>query len=139
MRTRTLVIAAAMGAALIAPAPARANHSMIVQSATDKPVTLRGTVTQLVWTNPHSWIFIDVKDAEGGVANWRVSRDVGPCHGVRGPVRRVVPANESDFDLRLRSQGSRWNSWSSPDAIASRFYANDDLAVTLGFRHWLGL
>ena len=33
-------------------------------------VTLRGTVTEFVWRNPHVVVFWDVKDANGKVANW---------------------------------------------------------------------
>jgi hypothetical protein len=72
MHAKTLFIAAAVGAALVTATPVRAHHSMIVQFALDKPVTLHGVVTGIMWTNPHSWIWVDVKDEEGGVANWRV-------------------------------------------------------------------
>ena len=35
-----------------------------------KEVTLKGTVTELSWRNPHVSIFMDVKDAEGKVVHW---------------------------------------------------------------------
>ena len=39
-------------------------------STPTKPVKLTGAVTQLDWTNPHAWIYVDVKDDAGKVANW---------------------------------------------------------------------
>ena len=37
---------------------------------TNKPLTFSGTVTQLVWTNPHCQILFDAKDEEGNVEHW---------------------------------------------------------------------
>lgn len=37
-----------------------------------KRVTLKGTVARFVWANPHSQIFLDVKDDKGNVVNWAV-------------------------------------------------------------------
>jgi hypothetical protein len=37
---------------------------------TDKTMTLKGTITSFVWTNPHSQIYFDVKDAKGQVTHW---------------------------------------------------------------------
>lgn len=34
------------------------------------PVTLKGTVTQYVWANPHCQIYVDAKDDKGKVVNW---------------------------------------------------------------------
>jgi hypothetical protein len=36
------------------------------------PITIKGTVTEFAWTNPHVQIYLDVKDAKGGVAHWSV-------------------------------------------------------------------
>ena len=48
-----------------------AHHSFAAEFDADKPVTLTGTVTKVEWTNPHVWIYLNVKDAKTGqVANW---------------------------------------------------------------------
>ncbi len=47
-----------------------AHHSFAAEFDATKPVTLKGTVTTMKWINPHSWLYIDVKDAEGKVTNW---------------------------------------------------------------------
>jgi hypothetical protein len=35
-----------------------------------KEVTLKGTVTEFDWANPHAQIYFDVKDAKGNVVHW---------------------------------------------------------------------
>jgi uncharacterized protein DUF6152 len=36
------------------------------------PVTLKGTVTEFYWSNPHCQVFLDVKDDGGRVVNWTI-------------------------------------------------------------------
>ena len=38
----------------------------------NKPIKVQGSVTKWELTNPHSWIHIDVKDAEGKVVTWMI-------------------------------------------------------------------
>jgi hypothetical protein len=65
-------IAMALGALLIAAVPARAHHAFAAEFDEKKPIKLQGQVTKMEWINPHSWIHIDVKDADGKVASWMV-------------------------------------------------------------------
>ena len=39
---------------------------------TDRQISLTGTVSNFEWTNPHVFIYLDVKDENGAVAQWRV-------------------------------------------------------------------
>jgi hypothetical protein len=58
------------GLALLAPAAALAHHSFAAEYDVKKPVTLKGTVTNVEWTNPHARFYLDVKDESGKVSNW---------------------------------------------------------------------
>lgn len=61
-----------VGAALVAPAAMFAHHSFAAEYDVKKPVTLKGTVTKVEWTNPHARFYIDVKDESGNVTNWNL-------------------------------------------------------------------
>jgi hypothetical protein len=56
---------------LLGSLPALAHHSFGAEYDGTKPVTLTGVVTKVEWTNPHFYFFIDVKDQNGAVANWK--------------------------------------------------------------------
>src|SRR5438045_4592907 len=59
------------GIALLAMAlPLQAHHPFSAQYDKDKPVTLKGTVTKVDWGNPHTHVFMDVKDENGQTKNW---------------------------------------------------------------------
>ena len=66
MRTRLLVVVAGVGL-LLAAVPVWAHHAFAAEFDQNKPIKVQGTVTKWELTNPHSWIHIDVKDAE---ARW---------------------------------------------------------------------
>lgn len=51
---------------------ALAHHAFSAEYDAQKPVTLKGTVTKMEWTNPHGWIYVDVKDETGKTVNWGV-------------------------------------------------------------------
>jgi hypothetical protein len=67
-----LVVALAGVTLFLATAPAWAHHSFAAEFDPAKPIKLQGTVTEMEWINPHSWIHIDVKGLDGKVVSWMV-------------------------------------------------------------------
>jgi hypothetical protein len=47
-----------------------AHHGTGVAYETDKLITLKGTVTEWIWSNPHCGILLDVTDEQGNVVHW---------------------------------------------------------------------
>lgn len=58
------------GIALLSARPMAAHHSFAAEFDVTKPVKVHGTVTKMEWVNPHSWIYVDVKEPDGKVTNW---------------------------------------------------------------------
>ena len=71
MPTR-LCLAAVGLIVLAAGIPVVAHHAFSAEFDGSKPVTLKGTVTRMEWTNPHAWLHMDVKGPDGKVATWGV-------------------------------------------------------------------
>lgn len=71
MRTRLLVVVSSIGMSMAA-APLWAHHAFSAEFDANRPIKLKGTVTQWELVNPHSWLHIDVKNEDGTVTNWMI-------------------------------------------------------------------
>ena len=71
MGARRGLLAAVVGF-LVSAVPVLAHHSFAAEYDANKPVTLKGTVTKIEWTNPHSRFYIDVRDEKGTLTNWNL-------------------------------------------------------------------
>ena len=56
--------------ACAAGVPAWAHHSFVAAYDMKQPVEVHGTIDKVLLQNPHSWFYIDVKDAGGKVESW---------------------------------------------------------------------
>ena len=70
MTTRRAFLAAGFGV-LVAPRAGQAHHSTSMYDMAN-PVTVKGTVKRFEWTNPHAFIFLEVKDAKGVAVEWEI-------------------------------------------------------------------
>jgi hypothetical protein len=57
-------------------------------------VPIQGTVTEFIWVNPHSQIYLDVKDSSGKVVNWGVETNSPGILGRAGWTRRSLKAGD---------------------------------------------
>ena len=74
---RSLLLVLALS--LLVTVPLVAHHSFSAEFDNSKPITVRGWVTKVDWTNPHVWIYLNVKDEKtGAMAMWGF--EMGPPH-----------------------------------------------------------
>ena len=90
MRTSRLAIAT-LSALLTTGAAALAHHSFAAEFDANKPIQLRGTVVRVEWINPHTWIHIDVKEADGSTARWMIEGGTPNTLLRRGLTKASLP------------------------------------------------
>ena len=78
---RSLLLVLALG--LLVTVPLVAHHSFSAEFDNGKPLTVRGWVTKIDWTNPHVWIYLNVKD-EKTSATTMWGFEMGPPHLLQG-------------------------------------------------------
>src|SRR6476660_2179876 len=70
------ILTFAVAAFLLAAVRLVAHHAFAAEFDVNQPVKVHGTVTKVEFVNPHAWIYVDVKDADGKVVNWHF--ELGP-------------------------------------------------------------
>jgi hypothetical protein len=69
MKLRIAALALSLG--LLSSTPVLAHHSTSMYDMAN-PTTVTGTVTKFEWTNPHAFIYMDVKNEKGEIEHWEV-------------------------------------------------------------------
>ena len=88
MKLGVLVLGLAL-AALVAPLSA--HHSWTAEYDAKKPVTVKGVVSKVEWTNPHTHFYVDVTDASGKVTTWNFEMASTPALERGGWSRKTLP------------------------------------------------
>ena len=108
MRTKPCVIVAGLGllAALDAK-PVVAHHAFNAEFDAKRPVKFKCTVTKMAWVNPHVWIYVDVKKADGSVEEWMVEAGTPNTLLRRGFTKQSLqPGTEITVDGYQSKDGS---------------------------------
>ena len=74
MRTTFAMMVGIAGLAAMAgwATSASAHHAFAAEFDANKPVNFKGTITRMEWVNPHTWMHISVRNANGTMENWAI-------------------------------------------------------------------
>ena len=73
VKLASLVVVVGM---LLYAVPVFAHHSFAAEFDAGKLITLKGIITKVEMTNPHGWLYINVREEDGSVQNWAVETGV---------------------------------------------------------------
>src|SRR5262245_49862008 len=108
---RTTLFAFVAGLALVlslATASLSAHHAFASEFDAKKPVKFSGTVSKMLWVNPHAWIYVDVKKPDGTVEEWMVEAGTPNTLLRRGFTKQsLLPGTQITVDGYQSKDGSR--------------------------------
>lgn len=88
MSMKSTFAGVSMGVVLAAAVSVQAHHSFSATYDGNKPITLRGNVSKLGWSNPHAHIYVDVKNQQTGeIVTWEVE-SAGASNLLRQGLRK---------------------------------------------------
>jgi hypothetical protein len=109
MRTIMTIAVGVLGLVWIGGlASVSAHHAFAAEFDANKPVTFKGTVRKVEWVNPHVWIHVDVKKADGTAESWAIEGGTPNVLFRRGVTKSALPTGmEIVFDGYQAKDGTR--------------------------------
>lgn len=89
---------------LLATGAARAHHAFAAEFDADKPIDVKGVVTRARLVNPHSWLYLDVKNADGSITNWAVELAAPNALASRGLAKTDLKAG---IEVHVKGYGAK--------------------------------
>jgi hypothetical protein len=109
---RTTLLAVLLSASLLLAARSvHAHHSFAADFDINKPVTLTGVLVRMDWVNPHGWMYVDVKAADGTMVRWAIQTG-GPTQLLRRGLGKDTFRRH-----RVRSRASRAETAAPPPTL----------------------
>jgi hypothetical protein len=104
-------------ALLLLAVQAYGHHSAAAAYDARNKITLTGTVTKLLWANPHISIFFDAKDpVSGKMVTWALGDGQGPTHLYKNGWRK----DDLKAGDTITVTGAT-RSWNDSDKVVKRF------------------
>jgi hypothetical protein len=107
MRSKMSWIVVGVGLVLAGGA-VRAHHAFTAEFDASQPIVLKGTVSKAEWVNPHSWVYLDVKDDTGKTTTWAIE-----CGAPNALLRRGWNKNSLPIGSEIVVDGYRAKNGSS--------------------------
>ena len=114
----SMVLGVGLVVVAVAAVPVAAHHSFAAEFDAAQPVTIRGKVTKISWTNPHVWVYLNVADEKTGkIENWGFEMGAPQQVRARGWDRDTLKTGDElvvdgskarDGSLRMNARNVTW-------------------------------
>jgi hypothetical protein len=93
--------------AVVAPSPAVAHHAFAADYSVGNPITIKGTVVKFELVNPHSWLYLAVKNSDGTVSYWGIEFGAPFSLNEQGVKKSTFPVGSEVTIYGYRSKSGK--------------------------------